>query len=457
MYNDLVPSPALHQRPLAFLAVPIFFEFLLIILSGLADVALLSGVSDAAVAGAGAVNTVFMFLVVFLALLAQSAVILVTRLLGAKADPERLAQVQGASFMILAVSGAILSAAGLLGGGALAQFLGLVGEARTHAETYARIVGASFFFVGVRSYYSAILAAHGHPRLSLQSSALMIVVQITAGSSLLFGWLGLPKLGVVGIATAALLARAAGAAFLAGAARRAVDLRLAFVMPPAAFRAHARSLLSLAVPTMLEPATFHFVQILMTALIVVWGSPSLAARSYVTSLLAILGIVGFALSRAVQIAVGQGLGARDEQAVKMRVAESLRIGLVVIAGGTLLLVVSSRYVLGLFTNDPDILSLCRKLLIISIILEPAKAVNFILCAVLRTSGDVHFPVLINVSCMVFVSLGLGLLFSWHWGYGLVGLWAAMALDETVRAAAMAWRWRVLSVGALPTDDAVVVR
>jgi Na+-driven multidrug efflux pump len=81
------------------------------------------------------------------------------------------------------------------------------------------------------------------------------------------------------------------------------------------------------------------------------------------------------------------------------------------------------------------------LLIASILLEPARALNLIVISALKGAGDVLFPVKMGILSM----WGVGVLFAYllgvHWGYGVVGIWFGVAMDEWVRGIIMVVRWQ----------------
>ncbi len=74
-------------------------------------------------------------------------------------------------------------------------------------------------------------------------------------------------------------------------------------------------------------------------------------------------------------------------------------------------------------------------------LEPGRNFNVILIPALKGAGDVRFPVFVGV----FLMWGLGVLGSWLFGvvfgWGLVGVFLALALDEWARGSMMFWRWK----------------
>ena len=98
-------------------------------------------------------------------------------------------------------------------------------------------------------------------------------------------------------------------------------------------------------------------------------------------------------------------------------------------------------ILSVFTDQPEILALAGALVMGSIVLEAGRVFNLIFISALKGTGDIKFPVQMGILSM----WGLGVVFSYilgiHLGYGVIGAWMAIELDEWVRGIIMARRWR----------------
>ncbi len=97
--------------------------------------------------------------------------------------------------------------------------------------------------------------------------------------------------------------------------------------------------------------------------------------------------------------------------------------------------------MGLFTDNPHIISLGASVLLLSVLLETGRTMNIVIINSLRAAGDAKYPVLIGAFSMVLMSLPLGYFFAFHLDMGLVGIWLAIAIDEWTRAIIMFFRWK----------------
>lgn len=119
----------------------------------------------------------------------------------------------------------------------------------------------------------------------------------------------------------------------------------------------------------------------------------------------------------------------------------------------------SYQILGLFTQDPEIIALARQILLIELALEISRAISIIVVRTMQACGDVRYPVVVGLYSMWSIQVGLSYVFGIVLGWGLVGIWMALTLDETVRCILYVRRWRkgkwrsLVGDYALETSDA----
>lgn len=170
------------------------------------------------------------------------------------------------------------------------------------------------------------------------------------------------------------------------------------------------------------------------------GVAALAAKSYVLSMVALIEVAAFAISQASQILTGHLTGAGEWHLANRRKWQAVRYAI----GFTLLCSLPFLYwryeLLGLFTRDPQIIALGEQLLQAAVVVAILKAYTFVAGSCLRAAGDATFTAGVTLLCMWIICVPLGYLFAFPLGYGMVGIWLALAVDELCRAVLMALRW-----------------
>jgi Na+-driven multidrug efflux pump len=110
-----------------------------------------------------------------------------------------------------------------------------------------------------------------------------------------------------------------------------------------------------------------------------------------------------------------------------------------VALGVLCLV--RHQVIGLFTQDTEIITMGGMVILSNFVLEAGRSRNLVLVNALRATGDVRFPLYVGLFSMWFFSVGVSWLLGLQFGWGLVGIWIGLGLDECFRAVAMQIRWK----------------
>ena len=78
----------------------------------------------------------------------------------------------------------------------------------------------------------------------------------------------------------------------------------------------------------------------------------------------------------------------------------------------------SDHIFGIFTKNPDVLSLLKTITFIEIFLELGRAVNIVIIRGMQAAGDTQYPVFISVLSMWGVATLLSYVFGIVLGWGL---------------------------------------
>lgn len=135
------------------------------------------------------------------------------------------------------------------------------------------------------------------------------------------------------------------------------------------------------------------------------------------------------------------MGARRQDEVTKRVWESMGLAVVINVGLAVFFYSISDRAIGLFTDDLEILALAHQVLLVEIFLELGRAVNIVMVGCLQAAGDIRTPMLVGIFGMWFCAVPFSYILGIHLGWGLVGIWIAMAADEILRGIIFIYRWQ----------------
>jgi putative MATE family efflux protein len=319
-------------------------------------------------------------------------------------------------------------------------WFGLEGAAQTHASDYLGWVSASYLFKATELAYGNILNSRGRTRWNLVTAIVVNTLNVILNSWFVTGGLGVPALGVSGVALATCLSAFGGlvmSALIVHGPERVQLPRVGF----SELRASMVPILKIALPSVLEPLSYCAMQMTLVGIIVTFGVEALAARTYLYNWL-LLGIVwSVALGIATQILVARHVGAQRFDEADAQLRRSVVVGALGAFAFSATLFVFQGPALRVLTDSEPILALAAPLFAVSMLLEPLRPVNIIAGGALRSSGDARYTSLMGAALMWSVGLPAAYFFGVELGLGLFGIWCGMLLDEALRSVANFQRWR----------------
>jgi len=422
------------------LAWPIFIETLLFMMMGNIDTFMLSRFSDLAVAAVGNANQMINTLIILFNITTAATGVMVTQYLGAKQE-DSLNQV----YTLAALGNVVLA---LIISGLLFLFqaqifslvkipLVLIADTKSYMDV---IIG----FLAVAAMYmilSTIHKSHGRTKLTMFVAIMMNALNILGNYIALFGPFGLPVLGVKGVAISTVFARSFGAAILLVVLVRLTSARfgLQYLKPfPVQL---AKKFMLLGLPSAMEPISWQFSQMAIFTMINLMGTQAVTARMYAMMLIMFTYLFAISIAQATQILTGHLVGAGKEDLAYHLVIKSVKKAWGISLLISTIMIIFRLPLLGIFTNDSAIIAIGASVLIVDLFLEWGRATNVTLIFSMRAAGDVHFPVIVGIFSMWGIATLGAYILGVHLGYGLVGIWVAMAMDEVFRGVIMIFRWR----------------
>ena len=257
---------------------------------------------------------------------------------------------------------------------------------------------------------------------------------------MIFGHGGFPRLGIVGAGISTMLCRFVAVVLLA----YILFTRVAAVPPLAYFKPFPwdkiKNLLIVGLPAAGENVSYDLSQVVITYFAVLLGTASLTARTYAMHIVMFSFVFAIAIGHGASITIGHLVGRARNRAAFSIEKYSIRWALVVSVIISLLTALFGQRIFGFLSTNPEVVRVGCWVLWIDVILEIGRAVNITAVNSLIASGDVLFPFWTGVIVMWGVATLLSYVLGVWLGWGLVGIWLAMMLDELIRAAVFERRW-----------------
>ncbi|RLG75546.1 MAG: hypothetical protein DRO23_03725 [Thermoprotei archaeon] len=292
----------------------------------------------------------------------------------------------------------------------------------------ARLLGLPamyiFFTVG------AALRGAKDTKTPMTVSILGNIFNIILDPILIFGLLGLPKLGVFGAGLASSLSFYFMLMFyiVLGVKGRLV------IMPriKALTVETLRKILYLGLPISIERILMSGLMLIYVSMIARFGSVSLAAHQIGLRIESLVFMPGIAFRIATATLVGHEIGGKNIDKAKEIINTATKLSLMFMSITGFSLVALSWYIPVLFIDNVEVHRLSTIYLILAGSSEPGLGVAFAMIGAFHGAGNTLVPVIVSAISNATVRLGLGWTLGKYYGLGAIGLWTGMFLDVYVR-------------------------
>lgn len=288
------------------------------------------------------------------------------------------------------------------------------------------LAGSPLLFIYI--IYTSILRGVGDSTTPLIASAMTIGTGLIITPVLILGKFGFPQLGIIAPAIATTIGFLIALIFLYIYLNR-TDHPL---RPDLALMKHVRHqpelskiILRLGIPTGIQMMTTSIAGLVIVGLVNRYGADATAAYGAVNQVLNYIQFPALSISIAASIFAAQAIGAGKSELLNKVTRTALGINIAITGALVTLAYLFSKYLMALFITDPQVVVLGQQLLFIvlwSILFFGASA---IFASIMRASGTVTVPMIINIVAILFIEVPFAYLFSEWWG--LKGIWYAYAL------------------------------
>ncbi|RTE04865.1 MATE family efflux transporter [Paenibacillus whitsoniae] len=419
---------------------PLLIDSVLRMMLGTADVFMLSRISDEVTGAVGLANEIIVFCILLFGFVGIGTSVSVAQYLGAGKKAEA-SKISALAISINGIFGLVISVLLVVLSEPLMRLIHLAPEQIEIAKGYLLLVSSFIWVEALSSAIASILRSNGHTRDVMFVTLGINIIHVMGNVLLIFGMFGFPEMGVMGAAVSTVVSRFIGLLILILLLYRKISVPIQWRDYVRFDRKIVNLILGIGLPAAGEQISWQTQYLVIFGFINIIGPTALSAHVYVMNISNYFMALGMAIGLGTEIIVGHMVGARAFNEAYHKLIRSLKISFMlafVVVGITALF---RKELLGLFTSNPDIISLGSSILLLSILLEPGRTFNLVVINSLRAAGDARFPVMMGAVSMWGISVPLAYYLGIHEEMGLLGVWIAFAADEWTRGVLMYWRWR----------------
>ena len=420
-----------NMKKMAIMSIPIFIELFLQLLVGNVDQIMISHYSENAVAAIGNGNQIMSILIMFLNVMGSGTTIVLARYLGAN-NKKKVAETSTVALAMLTVLGFIASFILVVFHMPIFRLMNVPEEILADASKYMSVIGMCVIVHSIYIAFGAILRSYSMNSTITLISFIMNILNVIGNAILIYGFFGMPKLGILGVAISTNVSKCIGLIIMVVIFKKKLGIKLSLSYLSPLPTETIRKILAVAIPSGAEGISYNISQMVVLGVINTFGTYVVNTKVYVGMAATIAYIYSVAIAQALQVVIGYIVGAGRKELVGKKVWSVQLVATVAAVGLSILLYFVSDVFIGLFTSDERVLALAHQVLLVEIFLEIGRSINIVMVKALIAVGDVKFPVACGITCQWVVAALFSYIIGSVMGLGLVGVWIALALDECIR-------------------------
>lgn len=346
---------------------------------------------------------------------------------------------------------------------AVFKFMGHSPEVQRLETLYFRLrlwgVGGAVMTVALGAFFYAT----SRSVIPMVAAILANLFNLVGDYALIFGKLGMPRMGIVGAAIATNIA-----AWLCALVMLGIFLSSMINDTYATRRTwqwdwrRAKELFRVGWPAGLSMGMdVGSWAVFLCFLVGRFGDSQLAAASITGNILAGSFMPTVALGIAITAIVGQWIGRGDVQRARARYITALKIGIAYMMFMGIIFIIFRRQLIGLFLDEADVIRFGSRFLIFAALFQLFDATAIVTGSALKGAGDTKWPMAVQIIVAWCVFLPLGYVLAFHTGLGVYGGWVGANVYIWVLGTVLFYRflggrWKTINIfenapGGAPTS------
>jgi len=442
--NSLIDKKTLRHEVIK-IAWPAVTELVLVSLFGAIDMMMVGQIGNDGTSGITAIGLtnqpIFLAMAVFQALNIGGTA-LVARFIGAKKESEA----NNTTIQLLYIT-FILSFFVVIPSVIFAKqiyiFMGADKEVIDIGLMYFKIVLYGILPQNFALAIAAVLRGAGDTKTPMMVNIFTNLLNVFGNYILIFGHFGFMKLGVTGAGIATLISRVLSMIILGwilfnGKSKIKLSLKNKYKVDFITIR----RIMKIGFPSALEQLFLRTGNLFFVRVVATLGTVIYATHQVSLSILSMSFTTGMAFAMAASTLIGQSLGAEDKELAERYGKETRFLGSIVATTIGAVFFIFGPQIISLYSKDPEVITRGALILKMIAVIQPFQSSQLIYAGGLRGAGDTRWPLISTFIGIWFIRVTLAYLFVNGLGYGLIGAWLAICIDQVIRYGILLWRFKV---------------
>lgn len=408
---------------------PIAIQNLIAAAVSSADVIMLGFVGQTAIAASSLAGNI-QFMLIMVATGTSSGLIMLAAQYWGKKDVESIRTLHGIALRVSVVFGFIFSFAAMFFPHLLMKIFTDDTTLISTGSKYLRSVSLSYLLFSVSQVFQAGFKSIERVKIVTIMTTTALSLNIFLNAVFIFGWFGLPKMGIVGVGLATTIARFIEFVFCLIYAKTQKDVKFRLSNVFRSKKVLTLDFIKFSLPALGNELVWGSAFAMYSVILGHLGEDIVAANSVVSTLRQLCCVLCFGMAYGGAVVLGKTMGSGD---LALAERNAKRLIITTLASGLLgsILIICLKPVLPLIAELSESAAHYRDLLVyINSFSIFGAAVNTVLiCGVFRAGGDSKFGFIIDLISMWFVSVPLGLIAAFVLKLPPIWVYFILYLDE----------------------------
>ena len=406
---------------ISLLSLPLIGSSLLQFLYNFIDMIFVGGLGPDAIAAVGSASFFINMGYAVQAMIVVGGGIKIAHSVGRKNDAESASYI-GSSLLLNLFIGIITVFGLLLFGNRLLDLLNLNNDAvQIDAYKYLAVSAFMLFFSYFNTFFIRMFSSFGNNKQSFYISAFGLILNIILDPIFIYTF----KWGVIGAAIATLISHILMFILFIYLARSILFKKNIFQIRFQQFK----EIIGLGIPMSIQRILFTVINIILAIMIASYGTDAVAAQKIGLQIESITFIVMGSLNGAVGSFIGQNFGAKKYKRILKGYRVSLLLGISYALITSIIFIFFSEELAGIFTRDPETISITSAYLTIIGLSQIFMAIEIICMGAYTGIGMPKIPSTISV---IFTLMRIPLAILLIPSLGLAGIWWSIAISSFVK-------------------------
>lgn len=296
------------------------------------------------------------------------------------------------------------------------------------------LFGVPFLFL--TSVITSILTSYGNTQLTFKANTIGLVLNIILDPVMIFGWFGMPAMGVAGAAWATTISRMLILVIQLMFANDEIKASIS-----AAFNLDkVKDIVKVSWPAATQQIVFTFISMVIAKLVIEFGTDAIATQKIGIQIESITWVTIGGLQGAMSAFVGQNFGGKKPERIREGYNTSLKVvsvfGLVV----TTIFLLFPKPIFSIFISDPKVIDMGVGYMTAIAFSQVFMCVEMLTVGAFNGLGKTYAPPMVSIF-FTFLRIPMSMLLTPY--LGLSGIWWSISITSIFKGIVMVVWYKVV--------------